>query len=153
MKTFSKKRESLHFMNFRASGDVKDLLNPLFLTVEPQWSENTKNMIGVSIVRNQNIGTRGMSKRRVPKKHRGWSHQLLKVLNMESIYWKHEMEVSWFFNSAEGFLIPPICSAYTYPLPNPFGLYFPHANLFDNFITSVNAYLSSSTAIRACNGN
>ena len=89
-------------MIFKSSGNVKDLLQPLFVTLEPlNYSNKIKkiqNVFRILCFRASEPWETGVRKRNVPTKHRDCSQRLLKVWIMESIYWKHEIKF-WYFHS------------------------------------------------------
>ena len=108
------------FMFSRASGNAKDLLQALFVTLKAPHDSNQIEKLQKQLLIILFVFKVRTSKFEKPQwksraeKHRGWLHHFLKFLHLDSIYWKREMELLVYFNSSEGIPSPiPTCSAYT----------------------------------------
>ena len=93
-------------MMSRASGKVKDLLKPLFAILEPPIDSNEKkykiDSRKCSVLTSPDLEHRTNRNRRVPKHDRDLSDQFARVLNVESLYRKPEMDFLVWFNSIKG---------------------------------------------------
>ena len=118
-------------MIFRASGNVQHLLRPLISMLAPPNYSNprkTNSLFfgGSRCFKSLNLDNRTIWKRRVPTNYWDWFRQLLKFLNMDSIYW-HELDLFVITDCTQGTPSPcprthiptPTLLAYTSPTTFP----------------------------------